>query len=165
LGGDAIEYSFLLDAKSAARDFTGLDTILPHANQLYRECPDLRDKSILLKSIGNSYQSMGNFEKAAKLKDEYLAICDSLKSKQRDEVVYEMEAKYQTQKKKKRLQNKRKKRIGCGFFSLLPVLPLPCFAFWSISSSPKKTNSTNKNSCWKLPWMKRIYYSKKRTIG
>ena len=43
-------------------------------------------------------------------------------------------------KKKKRLQNKRKKRIGCGFFSLLPVLPLPCFAFWSISSSPKKTN-------------------------
>ncbi|HOZ74734.1 MAG TPA: histidine kinase dimerization/phosphoacceptor domain -containing protein [Flavobacterium sp.] len=142
LGGDAIEYSFLLDAKSAARDFTGLDTILPHANQLYRECPDLRDKSILLKSIGNSYQSMGNFEKAAKLKDEYLAIYDSLKSKQRDEVVYEMEAKYQTQKKEEEIakQKKEKNRLRLFFTIACFTIALLCFLVYQFFTQKNKLN-------------------------
>jgi len=102
-GGDAIEYSFLLDAKKEARNFTGLDTILPLTLKLYKECNDLRDKSILLKSIGNIYQVTGNYQKAAQYKDDYITIYDSLKAKQRDEVVYEMEAKYETQKKEEAL--------------------------------------------------------------
>jgi len=142
LGGDAIEYSFLLDAKTAARDFTGLDTILPRANELYRECPDLRDKSILLKSIGNSYQSMGNFKKAAELKDEYLTIYDSLKSKQRDEVVYEMETKYQTQKKEEEIvkQQKEKNRLRLFFIISCFTIALLCFLVYQFFTQKNKLN-------------------------
>lgn len=102
-GGDAIEYSFLLDAKKEAHDFNGLDTILPLTLKLYKECNDLRDKSILLKSIGNIYQVTSDYQKAAQFKDDYITIYDSLKAKQRDEVVYEIETKYETQKKEEAL--------------------------------------------------------------
>ncbi len=142
LGGDAIEYSFLLDAKTAARDFTGLDTILPRANQLYRDCPDLRDKSILLKSIGNSYRSMGNFKKAAQLKDEYLTIYDSLKAKQRDEVVYEMETKYQTQKKEEEIlkQQAEKDRLRLFFIISCITIALLCFLVYQFFTQKNKLN-------------------------
>ncbi len=128
-GPDEIDYSYLLDAKTGARNFDGIDTIVSNAIKLYKSSSDLRDKSILLRSLGNLYQAMGNYEKATSAKDEYIVIYDSLKAKQRDEVVYEMETKYQTQKKEEEIAKQEKEKQRLQLFFIVACLTIALLAF------------------------------------
>lgn len=128
-GPDEIDYSYLLDAKTGARNFDGIDTIVSNAIKLYKSSSDLRDKSILLRSLGNLYQAMGNYEKATSAKDEYIVIYDSLKAKQRDEVVYEMETKYQTQKKEEEIAKQEKEKQRLQLFFIVACLTIALLVF------------------------------------
>lgn len=128
-GPDEIDFSYLLDAKTGARDFSGVDTIVPNAIKLYKTTPDLRDKSILLRSLGNLYHAMGNFEKASVAKDEYILIYDSLKAKQRDETVYEMETKYQTEKKEAEIVKQQKEKNKLQLLIILACLAIALLGF------------------------------------
>lgn len=98
-GGDAIDYSYLLRAKNGAKDIQGMDTILKNSHELVTTTNDLRAKTILISAMSETYQNLQNYKKASELKDQYITLYDSLKTMQRDEIVYEMESKYQTQKK------------------------------------------------------------------
>ncbi|HRG18792.1 MAG TPA: histidine kinase dimerization/phosphoacceptor domain -containing protein [Flavobacterium lutivivi] len=128
-GPDEIDYSYLLDAKTGAHNFDGIDTIIPNAIKLYKSTSDLRDKSILLRSLGNLYQAMGNYEKATSAKDEYIVIYDSLKAKQRDEVVYEMETKYQTQKKEEEIAKQEREKQRLQLFFIVACLTIALLVF------------------------------------
>lgn len=129
IGGDENDYSFLLDAKKEAKNYTGIDTLLPEAIKLYKSCKDLRNKSLLLKSIGNIYQSIGDYEKAAAYKDEYILIYDSLKAKQRDDVVYEVETKYQTQKKEEEILKQEKEKNKLRLFFVIACITIALLSF------------------------------------
>ncbi len=126
---DEIDVSYLLDAKIGALNFKNADTIIPYALKLYKNTSDLRDKSILLRSLGNFYHAMGEFEKASNSKDEYILIYDSLKAKQRDEVVYEMETKYQTQKKEEEIAKQEKEKKKLQLFFIIACFTIALLSF------------------------------------
>lgn len=128
-GPDEIDFSYLLDAKIGARNFKNSDTIIPYAVKLYKNTSDLRDKTILLRSLGNFYHAMGDFEKASNSKDEYILIYDSLKAKQRDEVVYEMETKYQTQKKEEEIAKQEKEKNKLRLFFIIACFTIALLSF------------------------------------
>ena len=128
-GPDEIDFSYLLDAKTGARNFSGVDTIIPNAIKLYKSTPDLRDKSILLRALGNLYHAMGQYDKASLAKDEYILIYDSLKAKQRDEVVYEMETKYQTQKKEEEIAKQEKEKNRLQLFFIIACLTIALLSY------------------------------------
>lgn len=128
-GPDEIDFSYLLDAKIGARNFKNADTIIPYAVKLYKNTSDLRDKTILLRSLGNFYHAMGDFEKASDSKDEYILIYDSLKAKQRDEVVYEMETKYQTQKKEEEITKQEKEKNKLQLFFIIACFTIALLSF------------------------------------
>lgn len=128
-GPDEIDFSYLLDAKIGARNFKNADTIIPYAIKLYKNTSDLRDKTILLRSLGNFYHATGDFEKASNSKDEYILIYDSLKAKQRDEVVYEMEAKYQTQKKEEEIVKQEKEKNKLQLFFVIACFTIALLSF------------------------------------
>ncbi len=129
---DAIDLSFFLDAKVLANDFSGSDTIMAKADKVYRQTHDLRDKSILLKSLGNLAKGMNNLEKAIDYKDQYIVLYDSLKAQQRDEVVYEMESKYQTEKKQQELlqKDKEKRQLLYLVFGAFAIVLLLSYLVW-----------------------------------
>ncbi|MBS7785916.1 tetratricopeptide repeat protein [Flavobacterium sp. CYK-55] len=129
---DAIDLSFFLDAKVLAHDFSGSDTIMAKADKVYRQTHDLRDKSILLKSLGNLAKGMNNLQKAIDYKDQYIVLYDSLKAQQRDEVVYEMESKYQTEKKQQELlqKDKEKRQLLYLVFGAFAIVLLLSYLVW-----------------------------------
>ena len=126
---DPIDLSFLLDAKNSAKDFSGLDTLMPQCVLLSKKKMDLRDKTILLKAIGDCYKAMGDYKSATLFKDEYLQAYDSLKAKQRDEVVYEMETKYQTQKKEDEIIKQQKEKNQLRLFFLISCFAIALLSF------------------------------------
>lgn len=109
-GDDALDFSYLLNAKSAVGDFNGIDSLLPQCISICNECNDLRNKTILLRSIGDMYVSMSDYQNASRFKDRYIQAYDSLKNQQRDEVVYELETQYQTQKKEEEIIKQQKSK-------------------------------------------------------
>ncbi|NHM05871.1 tetratricopeptide repeat protein [Flavobacterium sp. CYK-4] len=137
---DAIDLSFYLDAKSLAREFSGADTIMKKADKIFEQTADLRDKSILLKSMGNMEHRMGNLEKAVAYKDQYIVLYDSLKAKQRDEVVYEMESKYQTEKKQQELLQKEKEKTQLLYlvFAAMAMVLMLSYLVWDNMRKKRK---------------------------
>ena len=109
-GGDPVDYSRLLDAKNEAKDFTGIDTILRNAKMMFEKASSLRDKTIVLASISVTHYNLGQYKQAAEDKDKYIDLFYELKTKERDDVVYEIETKYQTEKKEEELQKKIKEK-------------------------------------------------------
>lgn len=109
-GGDPVDYSRLLDAKNEAKDFTGIDTILRNAKIMFEKANSLRDKTIVLASISVTHYNLGQYKQAAEDKDKYIDLFYDLKTQERDDVVYELETKYQTEKKEEELQKKIKEK-------------------------------------------------------
>lgn len=108
--GDIMDYSYLINAKSKLKNFSGIDTLLQKSEKLLSETNNLRNRCIMLQSIGNVYESIGDFQKATQLRNRYIETYDSLKVQQRDKIIYEVETKYQTNKKEEELQVKIKEK-------------------------------------------------------
>ena len=126
---DPIDVSFLLDAKKEAKDFSGLDTLMPKCVALSKTKMDLRDKTILLKAVGDIYKATGDFKNATLFKDEYIQAYDSLKVLQRDEVVYEMETKFQTQKKEEEIVKQEKEKNKLRLFFIISCFTIALLSF------------------------------------
>ena len=126
---DPIDVSFLLDAKKEAKDFSGLDTLMPKCVALSKTKMDLRDKTILLKSVGDIYKAIGDYKNATIFKDEYIQAYDSLKVLQRDEVVYEMETKFQTQKKEEEITKQQKEKNKLRLFFIIACFTIALLSF------------------------------------
>lgn len=126
---DAIDISYLLDAKAEVNDYTGIDTLLPICENLSRTTKDLRQKTILLKSIGTFYNDLGDYKKAAFFKDQYIVAYDSLKAMQNLEQINELETKYQTQKKEEEIAKQEKEKNRLRLFFVLACLTIALLSF------------------------------------
>lgn len=138
--GDVMDYSYLINAKSKLKNFDGIDTLLQKSEKLLAQTDNLRNRSIMLKSIGNLYESMGNFPKATQFRNQYIQVYDSLKMQQRDDIVYELETKYQTEKKEEELQKRIKEKNQLLIFTFLSgiiILILSYLVYLNIKQKKK----------------------------
>ncbi len=98
---------FLINAKTALQDATGMNQILKRAIIFTEESVSKRAKSLMLMAISNYYRAFGEFEKALTYRDKYLTLYEEIKEGQRDETVYNLETKYQTEKAQRDLEKEQ----------------------------------------------------------
>lgn len=138
--GDVMDYSFLIDAKSKLKNFNGIDSLLLKSKKLLHRTENLRSRSIMLKSIGNVYEAMGDFKEATHYRNRYIEVYDSLKVQQREDIIYELETKYQTEKKEEELQKRIKEKNQLLIFTSLSgfiILILSYLVYLNIKQKKK----------------------------
>lgn len=107
---DSINYDsernlrFLMDGKAALNDSTGMSSILERAKKSFESEVSSREKSLMANSISAYYQKFGFYKEALEFKNQYLKIYEELKEKQRDDIVYEVEAKFDSERKEEKLK-------------------------------------------------------------
>lgn len=95
---------FLLDAKATLNDSTGMYNLLPRAVKSFETEGYLREKSLIAMAISEYYRKFGFYEKALEYKDKYLKIYEEVKEKQRDDIVYEVQARFDLERKDDQLR-------------------------------------------------------------
>jgi two-component sensor histidine kinase len=95
---------FLIYAKTQAQDTTGMSLILKRAKKALENTVGLRDKSLFLRNIADYHKFTGDYKQALQYRDAYVSVFESLKEKQRDQTVYDLETKYQTQEKEREIE-------------------------------------------------------------
>ncbi|HHC79112.1 MAG TPA: tetratricopeptide repeat protein [Flavobacteriia bacterium] len=139
--------SFLIDAKTALKDSANMKPILKRAINYANESNALRKKSIMILSISNYYTQFGDYKKALNYRDEYLYLYEEIKKRQRDETVYELETRYQTEKKEREIaeqnliivkKNRQKNQILFGLISV-GILSIGLFIFFKKRIKYQKT--------------------------
>jgi two-component system, sensor histidine kinase PdtaS len=139
------DYSYLLNAKKELHDFSGCDTILPICIKLYQQNPDLRSKTIMLKSLGDIFYAKGDFDNAIRYKDKYIEAYDSLQAQQSSETLNDLETKYQTQKKEEEIKKQQKEKNKLQLFFLLACLTIALLSYLVyINFRQKKKLATQK---------------------
>jgi two-component sensor histidine kinase len=137
-GDDALDYSYLLNAKSAIHDLSGVEQLLPRCIAICGQCNDMRNKTILLKSIGDMYLAMNDLKQAVYYKERYILAYDSLKNQQRDEVVYEMDTKYQTHQKEEEIIKQQKSKTALIVLVIVFVLISGLLTYLVVSNLRQK---------------------------
>lgn len=77
------------------------------AYELIKETGSLDFRHKLTKHLGNIYTENRKFEQATEMYQESLILRDSLFSKERNEIIYEMEAKYESEKKENEINRQK----------------------------------------------------------
>lgn len=98
---------FLINTKAALKDTIGMGQILDRASIFIEESVSARANSLMLMAIANYYKKFGEFEKALKYRDKYLTLYEEIKEGQRDQTVYDLETKYQTEKVQRDLEKEK----------------------------------------------------------
>lgn len=95
---------FLMDGKVALNDSSGMSSILTRALKSYQSDESIREKSLMANSIAEYYRKFGYYDKALEFKDFYLKLYEDLKEKHRDDIVYEVQAKFDLDRKNDQLR-------------------------------------------------------------
>ncbi len=96
---------FLLNAKTKAQDSTDMKIALKRAKKaVISGNHGIRDQSLLLRHIADYLAFTGNYEDALYYRDKYVEVYEEIKEKQRDQIVLDMETKYETEKKDSQLK-------------------------------------------------------------
>lgn len=96
---------FLLHAKTMAQDSSNMTEALARAKAAAdSETYGLRDQSLLYRNIADYLTFTGHYREALDYRNKYVEVFEEIKEKQRDQVVLEMEAKYENEKKETQLQ-------------------------------------------------------------
>ena len=96
---------FLLNAKTKAQDSTDMKKALKRAKKaVISGNQGIRDQSLLLRHIADYLAFTGNYEDALYYRDKYVEVYEEIKEKQRDQIVLDMETKYETEKKDSQLK-------------------------------------------------------------
>ncbi|MEH6763941.1 MAG: histidine kinase dimerization/phosphoacceptor domain -containing protein [Aequorivita antarctica] len=121
---------FLLNAKAKAHDSTNMKGILERAEAAVNNS-GIRDKSLLLRNLGDYYAFIGNYKKALAYRDTYIDVFEEIKEKQRDDTVFELEAQYETEKNQRELDKKEaaQKLLFWILGSILVMFALLVFFF------------------------------------
>ncbi|MEZ4857610.1 MAG: histidine kinase dimerization/phosphoacceptor domain -containing protein [Flavobacteriaceae bacterium] len=98
-----INLYFLLHAKAKSQDSSNMETILLRAKEAIKNV-GIRDKSLLLRNLADYYAFTRNYKEALKYRDEYVSVFEEIKEKQRDETVFDLQTKYETEKKDAQLK-------------------------------------------------------------
>ena len=117
---------FLINVKTALKDSTNMTQILNRATVFIKESVSQRPKSLMLMAISNYHRAFREFEKALVFRDEYLTLYEEIKEGQRDQTVYNLETKYQTEKVQRELDQKKSAQnllyIILGFAGILLII-------------------------------------------
>jgi len=105
--GYKFHYSKIIENKLFLKEYSGLDTIIPIVENFYAKTTAINEKPTLANVLSKSYQVLNNYEKAISYKDEFITIKDSINSIKRDDLVYDLEIKYQTDITKQALEKKQ----------------------------------------------------------
>ncbi len=89
----------LINAKVKANDITGMASIIERAKAAVKTVSSIRDKSLLLRNIADYYQLKGDYKEAVEFRNAYIEVFEEIKEKQRDQIVNDLETKYETEKK------------------------------------------------------------------
>ena len=94
----------LIHAKVMANDISNMDSIISRAELAAKTVPSIRDRSLLLRNIADYYELKGDYKMAVEFRNKYVEVYEEIKEKQRDEIVHELETKYETEKKDAQLK-------------------------------------------------------------
>jgi two-component sensor histidine kinase len=96
---------FLLHAKTMAQDSSNMTEALARAKLAAdSETYGLRDQSLLYRNIADYLTFTGHYREALDYRNKYVEVFEEIKEKQRDQVVLDLEAKYENEKKEAQLQ-------------------------------------------------------------
>ena len=98
---------FLINIKTALNDSIGMGQILNRATIFIEESVADRSNSLMLMAISNYYKKIEEFKKALEYRDKYLTLYEKIKEGQRDQTVYNLETKYQTEKIQRDLEKEK----------------------------------------------------------
>lgn len=93
-----------LHGKTMSQDKTDITTILERTKTAINTITNQRQKSLLLRNLADYYKFIGDYKQALKYRDEYVVVFEDIKEKQRDDIVLNLETKYQTEKKDAQLK-------------------------------------------------------------
>jgi len=94
----------LIHAKTQAKDTSGMTTILKRAKKELETTTGLRNKSLFLRNLADYYTFSGDYKQALQYRNTYVNVFESIKEKQRDQTVYDLETKYKTQEKEREIE-------------------------------------------------------------
>ena len=98
---------YLVEAKAALKDSVGMKGKINRLQIALENLNALRAKSNIHRSLALYYEAFGDFQTALKHQKEYLTLYEEIKENQRDQTVYDLETKYQTEKKERELEKKK----------------------------------------------------------
>lgn len=136
----------LLNAKTLAKDTVGMQPYLERAKKAINSVVGIRSKSLLLRNLADYYKFTGDYKQALEFRDEYITVFEEIKEKQRDQTVYDLETKYQTQQTELELAKKEASQRLLfwilGFIALLLAL----LAFFFIKNRKKNAILTKQKT-------------------
>lgn len=126
-----VNLRFLIDVKTSLKDTNDMHVVLRRAKASLETQKILREKSLMTRSISNYYKSIGDFEKAMEYRDEYLNLYSEIIENQKEDLVLELEAKYQSEKIKASLAKKEKQKqfLIIGLVVLLSTIVVVLFFY------------------------------------
>lgn len=96
---------FLLHAKTMAKDSSQMKAALQRAKKAAESGNyGLRDQSLLYRNIADYLAFTGKYKDALYYRDKYIQVFEEIKEKQRDQIVLDLETKYETEKKDAQLK-------------------------------------------------------------
>lgn len=102
---------YLIEAKAALHDSTGMQPKIKRAIAEAENIIALRVKSNLYNALSKYFYVFEDYKTAMDYHKLYHDIYVEIKSKQRDQTVYDLEASYQTEKKERELEAKKANEI------------------------------------------------------
>src|SRR5690606_18816637 len=132
------------------KDATSKDLIIERAESALNSIKSVREKSLLLRSVSDYYKSIGDYENALKYRDDYLVLYEQIIENQKNEIVADLEAKYQNEKTNAILAKREKQQqlMLMGIFILL-ITVIMVFVFYKNRLKYQKTISSQKEDLQK----------------
>ena len=128
---------FLVEIKKTLKDSTGINNALQRLLIEYPSIKSFRDKSLMALAISDSYKLKQDYKAALKYRDEYISLYEEVKSGQRDDTVFEMEAQYQNEKKQREIEKQKATKTLLLWIAGLITILLAAVLFFYFKNQKK----------------------------